>query len=46
MDFWELFMEMVGGNYYRWGEPEEREKIFYNNAKKIYDSILKNRNIK
>lgn len=35
MDFWELFLEMIGGNYYRWGEPEERGKILYGNAKKI-----------
>lgn len=34
--FWQLFMEMVGGNYYRWGEREEREKIMYGNA----DSII------
>jgi hypothetical protein len=36
MDFWELFLEMVGGNYYRWGNPEEREKIMAGNARKLY----------
>lgn len=46
MDFWALFLEMIGGNYYRWGEPEEREKILYGNAKKIYDTILINRSDK
>lgn len=39
IDFWRLFLEMIGSNYYRWGEEAEREKILYGNAKKIYDSI-------
>jgi predicted TIM-barrel fold metal-dependent hydrolase len=34
--FWDLFLEMIGGNYYRWGEPEEREKILRGNAEKLY----------
>jgi predicted TIM-barrel fold metal-dependent hydrolase len=41
MDFWELFLEMVGGNYYRWGNPEERAKIMCENAKKLYKEIIK-----
>jgi predicted TIM-barrel fold metal-dependent hydrolase len=36
MDFWELFLEMIGQNYYRWGEPEERKKIMFSNAEKLY----------
>ena len=36
--FWELFLEMIGGYYYRWGEPEEREKVLRGNARKIFDS--------
>ncbi|MDD5728960.1 MAG: amidohydrolase family protein [Victivallales bacterium] len=39
MDFWELFLEMVGGNYYRWGNPEERAKIMGGNALKLYNGI-------
>lgn len=30
--FWELYFEMVGGLYYRWGLPEEQEKFFRGNA--------------
>ncbi len=37
--FWELFLEVVGEYYYRWGEKREREKILYGNARKIYDLI-------
>ncbi len=37
-NFWELYFEMIGGLYYRWGLPEEREKFFYGNARKIFDS--------
>lgn len=40
LDFWELFLEMIGGNYYRWGEPEERAKILGGNAKSIYRQII------
>lgn len=40
--FWSLFLEMVGGYYYRWGEPQEREKIMRGNARKLYDSIIQN----
>jgi predicted TIM-barrel fold metal-dependent hydrolase len=40
-DFWELFLEMIGGYYYRWGEPEERKKILYANAKKLYEGFSK-----
>ncbi len=40
MDFWEMFLEMIGGNYYRWGEPEEREKILSDNARKIYTQFI------
>lgn len=39
MDFWELFLEYVGGFYYRWGEPEERRKIFFDNAMKLMASL-------
>ena len=39
MDFWELFLEMIGGNYYRWGEPEERSKILHGNAGKLYAQL-------
>jgi len=39
MDFWSLFLEMVGGNYYRWGEPEERAKIMGGNARKLMETI-------
>lgn len=39
MDFWELFLEMVGGNYYRWGNPDERTKIMYQNAEKLYEKL-------
>lgn len=30
--FWESYLEFVGDNYYRWGQPDEREKFFYGNA--------------
>lgn len=40
IQFWSLFLEMVGGYYYRWGEPQEREKILRGNARKLYDSII------
>lgn len=43
INFWKLFFELIGSYYYRWGEETEREKVFYGNAKKIYDSILRNR---
>lgn len=33
IDFWVLFFEMIGGPYYRWGEPSEREKFFAGNAR-------------
>jgi uncharacterized protein len=36
IEFWSLFLEMVGGYYYRWGEPEERRKILSGNARKLY----------
>ena len=36
LTFWELFLECVGGYYYRWGEPEEREKILRGNAAGIF----------
>lgn len=39
--FWELFLEVVGGYYYRWGEPEERAKILYGNARKLYGRFAK-----
>ena len=39
MDFWELFLEMAGGNYHRWGEPEERGKILAGNARKLYSEL-------
>ena len=39
MDFWELFLEMIGGSYYRWGEPEERSKILSGNAGKLYAQL-------
>ena len=41
ISFWELFLEFIGGYYYRWGEPEEREKILAGNARKIMNGILK-----
>jgi predicted TIM-barrel fold metal-dependent hydrolase len=41
MDFWELFLEMIGQNYYRWGEPEERNKIMFSNAEKLYKEFRK-----
>jgi len=41
LEFWTLFLEMVGGNYYRWGEPEERKKILSENARAIYREHLK-----
>lgn len=40
-DFWELFLEMIGQNYYRWGEPEERKKILYSNAKTLLEAFTK-----
>lgn len=39
MDYWELFLKMAGGNYYRWGEPRERKKILYGNAKRLYRKL-------
>ncbi len=33
IDFWELFLEEIGGLYYRWGEPEERAKLLAGNAR-------------
>ena len=33
--FWELWFEFIGGVYYRWGQPEERERFFFGNARKI-----------
>ena len=41
ISFWQLFLDVIGSNYYRWGQAVEREKIFYANARKIYDSIVK-----
>jgi predicted TIM-barrel fold metal-dependent hydrolase len=39
LQFWELFLDVVGGYYYRWGEPEERAKIFRDNALKICEGM-------
>ncbi len=36
IEFWTLFLEMIGGYYYRWGEPEERQKILSENARRLY----------
>ncbi len=33
--FWRGYFEFIGGIYYRWGQPDEQEKFFYGNAKKI-----------
>lgn len=33
--------KLAGGNYCRRGEPEEREKILYGNAKSLYSSIIR-----
>ncbi|HBE04070.1 MAG TPA: hypothetical protein DC049_16585 [Spirochaetia bacterium] len=41
MDFWELLLETIGQNYYRWGEPAERRKIFFDNAWKLYERFIK-----
>ena len=41
INFWEFFLEVVGGYYYRWGEPEERVKILYGNARKLYEMFAK-----
>jgi len=40
IQFWSLFLEMIGGCYYRWGEPNERDKILRGNARKLYETIL------
>jgi len=37
LTFSELFLELIGGYYYRWGEPEEREKLLGDNARKILE---------
>ncbi|MDD3154171.1 MAG: amidohydrolase family protein [Victivallaceae bacterium] len=34
--FWELYFELVGGTYYRWGQENERKKFFYENARRIF----------
>ncbi|MEK6796546.1 MAG: amidohydrolase family protein [Spirochaetota bacterium] len=39
VQFWELFLEMIGGNYYRWGEPSERENVLCGNARKIQNEF-------
>lgn len=41
LDFWTLFLEASGTNYYRWGDPEELEKIFSSNAKNLLLRLLK-----
>ncbi len=33
--FWELYFGLVGNIYYRWGLPEEQEKFFSGNARRI-----------
>lgn len=33
--FWRGYFEFIGELYYRWGRPEEQNKFFYANAKKI-----------
>jgi len=39
--FWELYFELIGSVYYRWGAPEEREKFFRGNALKLLKESLK-----
>jgi len=40
IEFWTLFLEMVGGYYYRWGEPAERAKILSENARRLYAETM------
>ena len=39
--FWQLYFEFVGGLYYRWGRPEEKVKIFRDNARNLGASFGK-----
>lgn len=34
-DFWRLWFKFIGETYYRWGAPEEQEKIFGGNAAEV-----------
>ena len=38
-EFWSLLFELIGSVYYRWGAPEEAEKFFYGNARRLRSQI-------
>ena len=38
-EFWTLLFELIGSVYYRWGAPEEAEKFFYGNARRLRSQI-------
>ena len=40
-EFWKLYFEFIGGNYYRWGRPEEQEKFFRGNAIELRKHFMK-----
>ncbi|MBI4976648.1 MAG: amidohydrolase family protein [Spirochaetes bacterium] len=41
VQYWQLFLEMIGGLYYRWGEPGERNKILRGNAEQLRSTFTR-----